>query len=314
MRFTFIIFLIITTLFATSYWYLEAGATCPVPITYRLGEIDERFNLSTEEAKNIIEEATNVWERPLKRELFIYDDNSSFPINFIYDERQQLAVTEEEWRIRLDEKEKNSQQLIDGVKTMSVEYEKLKEQYAKDRDKYEARLNAYNQKVEKYNNQGGAPEEVFVELQTEKETLAQLFSQLSQSGNDLNDLADTLNELGEEGNKAVDEYNKEVIEYNSIFGEASLFTQGDFRRDRINVYKFSNAEELTRVLAHEFGHALGIGHVEGESSVMYYLTKEQSGRSSLSGQDVASFQEHCGDGTEFSHLARNFIRDLLIKF
>ena len=314
MRFTFVIFFIITLLFGTSYWYLEAAATCPVPITYRLGELDERFNLSAEDAKSIIEEATNVWERPLERELFVYDENSSFPINFIFDERQQMAVTEEEWRMRLDEKEKSSQKLIEEVKSMSGEYENLQKLYAKDRERYETRLSAYNKEVERYNQQGGAPEDVFKELQAEKKELAEMFRQLDGAGKDLNSLADTLNGLGEEGNIAVDEYNKEVIEYNEIFGETNLFTQGDFRRDRINVYKFSSAEELTRVLAHEFGHALGIGHVEGESSVMYYLTKEQSGRPSLSGQDVTDFREHCGDGTEFSHVARNFVRGFLAKF
>lgn len=39
----------------------------------------------------------------------------------------------------------------------------------------------------------------------------------------------------------------------------------------INVYRFKDAAELTRILAHEFGHALGLNHTDNPKSIMYWL-------------------------------------------
>jgi predicted Zn-dependent protease len=74
------------------------------------------------------------------------------------------------------------------------------------------------------------------------------------------------------------------------------------------MYSFANKDELVAVLAHEFGHALGLDHVEGRSSIMYYLLETTSSFPTLTENDTAAFQELCGDGTEFSNRFRQFIR------
>ena len=314
MRSLLTISLLLTLVFGTSHWYMQTASICPAPVTYRIGNIDERFNIYEDEVKSILSNSAKMWEDSLNRELFVYDEDSTFPINFIYDERQQLVVTEEEWRISLDRKEAEGRKAIEDVKDMDKEYKKLQKQYSSSREAYESRLSAYNSRVEKVNQQGGATEDVFKELQAEQQKIEALVQQLIKSESELNKLADDINELGNRGNRMIDEYNKEVLEYNEIFGEASVFTQGDFRRDRINIYKFSDTSELTRVIAHEFGHALGIGHVEGEDSIMYYLAKEQSDSSVLSTQDMEEFLEVCGDGDEFSYKVRHTIRTALSYF
>jgi predicted Zn-dependent protease len=310
----FVTLLTSVLVFGASYWYVQTASICPVPITYKVGDVDERFNISTDEIKNILANSSEMWESALGRELFVYDDNSSFLVNFIYDERQQLASTEEEWRISLDKKEAEGKGMITKVKEMNEGYTELQKKYSASLKVYETRLSVYNDQVEKFNEQGGAPKDEFAELQSEQKYLSDLTNKLVKSENELNKLVSDMNTIGEEGKRMIDEYNKEVLEYNKTFGEVDPFTQGDFRRDRINVYKFSDSDELTRVIAHEFGHSLGIGHVEGEDSIMYYLAKEQSSSLYLSVQDIEEFGKVCGDGGDFSHEVRRVIRTALSYF
>jgi len=51
---------------------------------------------------------------------------------------------------------------------------------------------------------------------------------------------------------------------------------------------------LRTILAHELGYALGIGHVDGEHSVMYPAMNPQNRDSGgLSAQDRAALREVC---------------------
>ncbi len=311
MRSAFIFLLIFTLVFGTSYWYAKTSTICPVPITYRLGELDSRFPINADEAKAIFAEAEAVWEKSNGRELFVYDEQADFSINFIYDERQQLASTEEEWRMKLDVQEKNSRLAIDKVKAEAEEYEERQELYSQKRTAYEERLSNYNKKVEELNEQGGAPEPVFEELQVEQKELSNQLKELMGMEKDLDARADEINKLGEKGNQLIEDYNTEVLKYNEVYGNIDQFTQGDYKRDRINIYKFSDSTELKKVIAHEFGHALGVGHVEGEESIMYYLMEEQPDSVQLSNKDVDELLIICGDGTEFAHQARQIIRKTL---
>lgn len=303
--------LLAVALFGVSSWYWETAAICPAPISYALGAFDERFLIEKDEAIAVLAAAEKVWEDALGRDLFVYDEESDFLVNFIFDERQQLARTEEEWRMNLDKKELESASLVEQVKSQWAEYQTLQEVYEAARSTYEERLSAYNTKVESYNDEGGAPEAVYEELQDEQRALSSILSDLTTQETSLNDQAASINQLGEDANALIEAYNAEVLRYNELYGSRDLYTQGDYERDRINVYKFSDKTELTKVFAHEFGHALGIGHVEGGESIMYYLMAEQPDAIVPTPEDVTALIALCGDGTGFSHKVRRMIRSTL---
>jgi Matrixin len=311
MRSVFIFALVFTLVFGTSYWYVETASVCPAPITYRLGDFDERFLISQTEALAVLAEAEAVWEKSAGRDLFVYDEEATFAINFIYDERQQLARTEEEWRTKLDIEEAESRGVIEQVKVFADAYDTLQLSYEASRTAYEERLAIYNKRVEELNDQGGAAKDVFEELQAEQKKITKQLDELLALEEDLNDRAQTINELGEKGNRLIEEYNINVQKYNEIYGNRDLYTQGDFKRDRINIYKFSDKTELTKVIAHEFGHALGVGHVEGGESIMYYLMAEQPDTIALSEEDRQALIVTCGEGSLASDKIRRIIRTTL---
>ncbi len=294
------------------WWYGQTANICPVPIKYQVGEVDARFGISEAEVKEALSLAEAVWEEAAGFELFAYDEEADFPVNLIYDERQKEASTEEGWRLELDAKEKQTEKAFAAVDALRVDYENKRKEYEEARARYESALASYNSEVEHINERGGADEEEYAALNSQKKSLQAELDNLLKLEEKLNKAGEEINQKGEDANALVEAYNVEVIRYNEVYGERSeVFTQGDYERDRINVYTYSTKEELTTVLAHELGHALGIGHVEGGESLMYYLMAEQPEQLTLSTEDKQALVAKCGDGTGFGSSLRRLIREVL---
>ena len=66
--------------------------------------------------------------------------------------------------------------------------------------------------------------------------------------------------------------------------------QGKARTMTIFAYKTLNDLQLT--MAHEFGHALGIGHTDGSNDVMHYAISNQQNR--LTENDIQAVKMQCG--------------------
>ncbi len=106
MRFIVALGLVAILVGNVAVWYGRTAHLCPTPIAYSIGSVDERFGVSAEALRDIAAEAEGLWEGAVGRDLFVYEPSSAFSINLIYDERQQLVRTEEEWRARLDTAER----------------------------------------------------------------------------------------------------------------------------------------------------------------------------------------------------------------
>jgi hypothetical protein len=287
-------FFVIALVFAGGYWYRFAESKCNVPIAYDIGELDDRFDITRDEARAAISDAESLWEDATGQNLFTYQSDAVFKINFIYDNRQEKTEEEGELREILSDKEEVSEHIRDEYERLLDEYEELKDSYEDRVDAYEASLRAYNDEVEEWNKKGGAPESVFADLERIKDRLDAENKELNGIARELNKLVAAINNLGETGNRVVREYNEDVEWYNTIFGGEREFTQGDYQGDEINIYQFRDRDEPKRVLAHEFGHALSLGHVENDHSIMYYLMEGKLANFALSDTDVAEFRRVCG--------------------
>jgi hypothetical protein len=305
---------LITALLGTSYWYVSTENICPVPLTYRIGAIDEGFVITPAEARANMAAAEAAWEEAIGRELFVYDEGSDFTVNFIFDDRQARADDEVERSAALDALRAESISFFDQIEELEVTYESLASNYEDQVAAYEARLTAYNQTVSRYNDQGGAPTEAFEQLQQEQQDLNAEAAALAAGADELNELASRINDLGAEGNQLIAAYNRQVAAFNRDFGYSREFTQGEYRGDRINIYKFSSDAELNTVLAHELGHALGIDHVADDEALMYYLLTDTRENPRLTDADIAAFQEACASEGSFTHELRQIIRQIVNRF
>lgn len=285
----------ITILFGGGYFYYIAQAVCPAPISYSIGSIDSRFNLSEDEVRVALSEAESVWEDATGRNLFSYEEDGKLVVNFVFDDRQEFVNAEDTLKEKLDETENISESIKNTYASLVSQYNELRISYATKVEQYERKLNAYNDEVEKYNNSGGAPSDVYSTLSKQKRALDAEQTSLNALSNKLNVLVKEINNIGDKGNLLINTYNSGVNLYNESFGEPREFTQGDYTNSTIKIYTFENKTELDLVLVHELGHALSLNHVEGKDSAMYYLIGGQSPDIGLTAADLAEFDQVCGE-------------------
>lgn len=293
MRTLLIATLLLTIAGATWYGYQEFLSRCQTPIAYSVTVPDERFGITHEEAIRHVADAVALWESGVGEDLFVYDPDGELVVRFVYDARQRLTDTESELRDILDRKESLTQSLRESYEALITEYGDARELYEAEVEAYQERLAAYNEEVAKWNEQGGATSEEYDRLNKERDALDVQNEALQEQSEKLNAMVEEINELGQEGNAAIDDYNQNVNAYNNL-NHPREFTQGDYQNHEINIYQFEDVLELQVVLAHELGHALSIGHVENERSIMHFLMEGQHEELALTAEDIAAYEAVCG--------------------
>lgn len=239
------------TQLTNSYLY---QSPCDTPLTYKIGTVDERFQLSKIDFKNKVENASNIWNNVMQKKLLSYNPEGELTVNLIYDQRQSLnnQINSLEGTLNNEKTSLNSE---------VAEYENLSRAF-------EGKLAAFNSEVAFWNGQGGAPKEEFNKLKKEED--------------ELKAQADRINVLAKKLNLSTQNYNAQVNTLNSTINN---FKQALERKpeegvykpneQRIDIYFNINDNELIHTLAHEFGHALGLDHIEDENAIMYPFTNKE---------------------------------------
>jgi predicted Zn-dependent protease len=224
---------------------------CDRPVTYRIGTLDEGFRVDREYFMKAVLEAETLWENSIGKDLFAYDPAGKVSVNLIYDARQ--SATDKSKVLKSD---------IDGVK-MSAQVAKAQ---------LDAVRASYDMARARYEASREKPESLRLEV---------------------NRLADEASALVDRYNVLVKDINANVDTANGLLTDE--FEQGHYSSSEsgqsIDVYQFEDRAKLVRVLAHEFGHALGLDHNDDPSSVMYYIN--EGGAIRLSDADVESLKIAC---------------------
>lgn len=254
---------------------LNLDSECSKPFRYAIGAVDPRFDIGRDELKADMLESEAVWEKYAQKDLLQYDEQSEFKVNLVFDDRQKATLKSQELEGKLTEIESLRKGISKEYDALSDEYEKKKARYESGVKKYQELADEYEKQVAYWNAKGGAPEEEYERLQQQKEDADDLADSLEKQRKALNGIVDRLNALAKKEKQIVSGYNKDVATYESKYGEEKEFDQGVYTGTEINIYQFSDDKDLILVLAHELGHALGMGHVENPKSIMYYLMAKQ---------------------------------------
>jgi predicted nucleic acid-binding Zn-ribbon protein len=276
--------------------FVKIPRPCHNPITYRLGNIDERFNLTREEFKTAVNMAAAMWGKPFHRDLFREDPDGAIEIKFLYDYRQEATDKLKKLNFKIDRSKESYETLKSHLENLRFEYEQKKTAFNRDFNDYNAKVNTFNSEVELWNRRGEIPQSIHIRRMKEKDELSALSHNLNARQEAMKTLVDTMNSMVVVINEIASNNNLDMDDHQKIGNTLGReFCEGYYEykngRRSITIYQYENEYRLVRVLAHEFGHALGLNHSKSAEAVIYPLIRSDS--LELAAEDIAALREHC---------------------
>jgi hypothetical protein len=260
---------------------------CQLPVSWRIGQLDPNFSLTLDEAEQAAYAAALQWNTAVGLELFRYDSIDGFPINFAYDERQQQVLQQALLQRNIARYDNNIESRLSNLRQQSARLQQQQQTFDLLNQQFAADAAAFERSARQATSANRAA------LEQQQRELQRRQQQLQQQ-------ADTLNAEQQRIVREQGYLNDTVADRNALLptqtepavaSEVGLMQiRGRSREMTIFAYKTLNDLQLT--MAHEFGHALGLGHTDGSSDVMHFAITNQQSR--LTAADIQALKTQCG--------------------
>lgn len=227
-------------------------------VRYRIGVLDERFGLKLNEVKQLSNEAALIWQNGTGKSWFVYDEQAMLTINLIYDERQAETKLRQDIKQQLDrlikQHDSDDNRLVDEHQQLNQQFDRLQQAI----DAWQSQHGQINPYIQPY------------EYQRSLNKKQRLDAEI-----------DLYHDAQAAYNTKVEQHNAQAGQIRRLIADTNQklpprqFDKGVFNGRQINIYEFGTVDDLRLTLAHEFGHALGLGHHNEPTALMYPMAGEQ---------------------------------------
>ncbi|NBC26300.1 MAG: matrixin family metalloprotease [Bacteroidetes bacterium] len=262
---------------------LHPSEPCQDPLYFDVGDIDSRFVINRKEATAAARDAASLWNTASNTLLAHRNSSSDHPaditIHFVYDERQRRSDAEYRFREQIRARQTQLDQRKEQHEERRARFKRESERYERFAKRTARELSDLNAWVSEKNEAGGFKEDEFKEFEKRKAGIEQRQQQVLRLQDQLSSQAQSINREMENLNREFDKLNDMTDRYNEEFAGSMKFTKATYQRrgsgGEIKIHQFMSKSELRLIIAHELGHALGIGHLANPESVMFNLMGEQ---------------------------------------
>lgn len=284
----------------------HAHAPCAIPVHYALGEVDAGFGFDDFTVSTALAEAAGLWQALTDTLLFLESDHPrAMTVHLRFDARQRAANTRrslrsglERDRVALQADEAELLQWNERIEANRAAHERDGELLARRARAHEAGVRTWNE------NPAQRSEARRRALEGEGTALRHALEELERAGRDLNSDIDAYNRRAAELRRRSEDFQGRASRYNEASSdepvESGRYSYDRERGRRIEVFRAESYDDLVWVLAHELGHALGIGHVEEPGAVMHamlhddYAAHAEGRPVTLGAADHAALLAICG--------------------
>jgi hypothetical protein len=282
-------------------------APCAIPVYYQLTEIDPRFGFDRFTVASALAEAGSLWQTVTPVLLFLESDHPrAMEVSLSFDERQQAALTRRSLRGGIESDFGTLEAEQAELQAWNQRIETSREARDRHAEALAERVKRHEAEVADWNAlPAGRSESRRRALAVEGDALRAELAGLEQLTGQLNADIQAYNRRAEQARLRSEDFRSRVSSFNAASSpdpvESGQYSYDPESGRRIEIFRAESFDELVWILAHELGHALGIGHVDEPGAIMHPLLHDGAGPGRPAGRpvalapaDIAALREVCG--------------------